>query len=107
SACFAPPPHHRDLHSFPTRRSSDLGERRAGREGRCMTATRRARAAYARMEAVQRPEVWIALRPVEDALADAARVDERLAAGEEQIGRAHAELQSRFDLVCRLLLEKK
>src|SRR5699024_228009 len=24
-----------------------------------------------------------------------------------QIGRAHAELQSRFDLVCRLLLEKK
>src|SRR5438067_5005117 len=24
-----------------------------------------------------------------------------------QIGRAHSELQSRFDLVCRLLLEKK
>src|SRR5207249_8671008 len=26
---------------------------------------------------------------------------------ENEIGRAHAELQSRFDLVCRLLLEKK
>src|SRR5207249_8280287 len=26
---------------------------------------------------------------------------------EGQIGRAHSELQSRFDLVCRLLLEKK
>ena len=25
----------------------------------------------------------------------------------EQIGRAHSELQSRSDLVCRLLLEKK
>src|SRR5699024_11921787 len=25
----------------------------------------------------------------------------------EEIGRAHAELQSRFELVCRLLLEKK
>src|SRR5437868_13497643 len=26
---------------------------------------------------------------------------------DEKIGRAHVELQSRFDLVCRLLLEKK
>src|SRR5207249_11482996 len=29
------------------------------------------------------------------------------AARQRQIGRAHVELQSRFDLVCRLLLEKK
>src|SRR5699024_11388496 len=26
---------------------------------------------------------------------------------DEEIGRAHSELQSRFDIVCRLLLEKK
>ncbi|WP_430331718.1 allophanate hydrolase [Rhodococcus sp. ACT016] len=40
------------------------------------------RAAYARIAACGRPEVWIRLRAEVDALADAARVEARIAAGE-------------------------
>ncbi|MGW0857087.1 allophanate hydrolase [Streptomyces sp. NPDC002690] len=48
-----------------------------------MTSTvERVRAAYTRIEEVDRPEVWIGLRPREDVEAEAARVDERVAAGE-------------------------
>ncbi|WP_298459828.1 allophanate hydrolase [uncultured Cellulomonas sp.] len=46
------------------------------------TATERVRAALARIAQVDRPEVFIDLRPDDDLLADAARVDERVAAGE-------------------------
>src|SRR5206468_11577010 len=68
---------HRDLHSFPTRRSSDLpaAPRRAGR--------------------VPRPR---------------GRTSGRRSARRESAGRSEehtSELQSRSDLVCRLLLEKK
>ncbi|AIG78346.1 amidase family protein [Amycolatopsis japonica] len=38
-------------------------------------------AAYDRIAEVDRPDVWITLRPVEDALVDAKAVDERLRAG--------------------------
>ncbi|OLZ48520.1 amidase family protein [Amycolatopsis keratiniphila] len=38
-------------------------------------------AAYDRISEVDRPDVWITLRPVEDALVDAKAVDERLRAG--------------------------
>ncbi|WP_220457964.1 MULTISPECIES: allophanate hydrolase [unclassified Actinotalea] len=44
--------------------------------------TQRVLDAYARLAAVDRPEVWITLRPEADALADAAAVEARLAAGE-------------------------
>ncbi len=47
-----------------------------------MSATARVREAYARIAETDRPEIWIALRPIEDVLADAARVEERVAAGE-------------------------
>ncbi|MEY2533194.1 MAG: allophanate hydrolase [bacterium] len=47
-----------------------------------VTATARVRRAYARIAEADRPEVWIALRPASAALADAAAVDERVAAGE-------------------------
>ncbi|WP_327179546.1 allophanate hydrolase [Streptomyces sp. NBC_01335] len=48
-----------------------------------MTSTvERVRAAYTRIEEVDRPEVWISLRPREDVEAEAARVDGRVAAGE-------------------------
>src|SRR5438445_6850107 len=75
--------HPRDLHSFPTRRSSDLRRavaraRRAAREGR------------ARDEGL--------------------RLDGRLAKRRATLGRSEehtSELQSRQYLVCRLLLEKK
>ncbi|MEU0964497.1 allophanate hydrolase [Streptomyces sp. NPDC005917] len=42
----------------------------------------RVRAAYARVEAVDRPEIWIGLRPREEAEAEARAIDERVARGE-------------------------
>ncbi|MFJ8491820.1 allophanate hydrolase [Streptomyces sp. NPDC094038] len=42
----------------------------------------RVRAAYARIEAVDRPEIWIDLRPRAEAEAEARAIDERVAAGE-------------------------
>ncbi|WP_044474105.1 amidase family protein, partial [Streptomyces turgidiscabies] len=42
----------------------------------------RVRMAYARIAAVDRPEVWIDLRPQSEAEAEATRIDERLAAGD-------------------------
>jgi allophanate hydrolase len=45
-------------------------------------ATERVRAAYAAMAAAGRAEVWITLRPEAEALAEAALVDARVAAGE-------------------------
>ncbi|MDX3579367.1 allophanate hydrolase [Streptomyces sp. FL07-04A] len=46
------------------------------------TTLRRIRAAYDRVEAVDRPEIWICLRPREEAEAEARAIDERVAAGE-------------------------
>ena len=47
-----------------------------------VSAAERVRAAYAAIDTAGRPEVWITLRAVGDALAEAAAVDARLAAGE-------------------------
>ncbi len=47
-----------------------------------MTTVERVRAAYARNAGADRPEAWITLRPEEEALAEAAGIDRRLAAGE-------------------------
>src|SRR5699024_11381221 len=76
---FYAPRHPRDLHSFPTRRSSDL--RRTGQSGHrgCSRGRppRRRRSRSSRRAGCRRSEEHT------------------------------SELQSRFDLVCRLLLEKK
>lgn len=48
-----------------------------------MTAVERVRAAYAAIEAGQRPEIWIFLRPMAESLADAEAVDVLVAAGAE------------------------
>jgi allophanate hydrolase len=48
-----------------------------------VTPSLRVRAAYERIEAADRPEVWITLRPLEEALADAVAVEARLEAGEK------------------------
>jgi allophanate hydrolase len=48
-----------------------------------VTAVERVRAAYAAIEAADRPEVWIALRDEAVALADAETIDARVAAGED------------------------
>src|SRR5438067_4694762 len=78
----------RDLHSFPTRRSSDL---------ECST-NQRMRSAFAVMPSTHRS------RSTTHALRSSARLpNSRYARSEEHT----SELQSRFDLVCRLLLEKK
>src|SRR5690606_41994392 len=91
SWCGAP----RDLHSFPTRRSSDLGDGRAARED--------GRAA----RALPRQEVRVVL-DVEDEHAPGRAVRVRRDAAREQRSEEHtSELQSRENLVCRLLLEKK
>ncbi|MFJ8505412.1 allophanate hydrolase [Streptomyces avermitilis] len=47
-----------------------------------MSTLSRVRAAYARVEAVDRPEIWIDLRSRADVEAEAAVIDERVAAGE-------------------------
>ncbi|UVO10986.1 allophanate hydrolase [Mycobacterium sp. SVM_VP21] len=47
------------------------------------TPTERVTAAYRRIAEADRPEVWIALRDEADVLADARRVEARLAAGED------------------------
>jgi allophanate hydrolase len=47
-----------------------------------ITAVERVRAAYARIAQVDRPEVWIDLRPQAETEADAATVDAKVAAGE-------------------------
>jgi allophanate hydrolase len=46
------------------------------------TAIDRVRAAYERIRAVDRPEIWISLRDERDALDEATRIDARVAAGE-------------------------
>src|SRR5690606_41797357 len=84
---------HRDLHSFPTRRSSDLARRRARRPrhrdgglSRCGGEDLRHR---------------LARGPCRKALPGASR-------GRRRRSEEHtSELQSRENLVCRLLLEKK
>src|SRR5699024_12433284 len=78
--CFQPSAHPRDLHSFPTRRSSDLNGQ-AGRQRRGTAAQRHQHAHQGRSQ----------------------RKRHQLGRSEEHT----SELQSRFDLVCRLLLEKK
>jgi allophanate hydrolase len=47
-----------------------------------VSAVARVRAAYAAIDAAGRPEVWITLRPAGEALAEAAGIDDRVAAGE-------------------------
>jgi allophanate hydrolase len=47
-----------------------------------ITATDRVNAAYRRIQAADRPEIWISLREQRDALDEAAAIDARVAAGE-------------------------
>src|SRR5207249_11805931 len=83
----------RDLHSFPTRRSSDLPGR--------LRAAGPLPDAHVGEVAGDRIRVGRPIRQrVDQQLLPAVQVEER---SEEHT----SELQSRFDLVCRLLLEKK
>src|SRR5437868_11435413 len=91
--------HHRDIHSFPTRRSSDLSPMSVsvpftpdnthgrGAEGAVRQAPTRARSIAPRYSDARR---------LHGDRSAPARSEEHT-----------SELQSRFELVCRLLLEKK
>src|SRR5207248_3634365 len=93
SLLFYAPVHHRDLHSFPTRRSSDLQRKPTSRSRRPARRTIPSRAGRA-------PERGSARRGGESG---AASTTSAAARSEEHT----SELQSPYDLVCRLLLEKK
>src|SRR5690606_41306526 len=87
----------RDLHSFPTRRSSDLAHRRAARERELVEATL--------VHHVDEELAGSAGAAAEDDVEHARRHAGLL---EELRSEEHtSELQSRENLVCRLLLEKK
>src|SRR5206468_11860037 len=92
----------RDLHSFPTRRSSDLGPvgpgLGAGR-GRLLGDGRRRRKRGSRGATAMTFNLY-----------DTFHATARRLEGDVQVERSEehtSELQSRSDLVCRLLLEKK
>src|SRR5690606_41483340 len=95
---------HRALHSFPTRRSSDLAQK--DNTDQVASATTEMAAS-----AVQVRENAIDTRRKSEDTAEAASKGEHLArAAVEGIERSEehtSELQSRENLVCRLLLEKK
>src|SRR5439155_27320657 len=90
---------HRDLHSFPTRRSSDLSLSR-----HCTAGTRRGstlpkpQSSNRRRPSTASMRPWLASIKVKPPRRSRAR-----ARSEEHT----SELQSRGHLVCRLLLEKK
>src|SRR5207249_8074751 len=86
--------HHRDLHSFPTRRSSDL-RRVVERVGDHM-----------HLRALQVVDELVRVSVV--VRVHCGGVTGRHSTAHAQRSEEHtSELQSRFDLVCRLLLEKK
>src|SRR5690606_41594936 len=85
---------HRDLHSFPTRRSSDLEAGLAGGRQRGMRGALRQLVGQGGLEGVAGHRLG------KDAL-DAG------VAGDHRSEEHTSELQSRENLVCRLLLEKK
>src|SRR5436189_3365975 len=79
---------HRDLHSFPTRRSSDLGQRaEIARDAKCHSVFR----------------IEIQSRCAAKSFRHSSRFARILLRSEEHT----SELQSPMYLVCRLLLEKK
>src|SRR5699024_11537396 len=87
-------PNHRDLHSFPTRRSSDL----------CSTGDAKVTRPSRRSGAAS----CCSLGSVSPARRSRRRLMRATSARRRSRSEEHtSELQSRFDLVCRLLLEKK
>src|SRR5207248_11548129 len=88
SPFFSSHPPHQALHSFPTRRSSDLSATTSADRSRPRAGPPDARAASFSEAFKSSPAA-------------------RSAGTSPKIGRAHVELQSPYDLVCRLLLEKK
>src|SRR5438105_5547922 len=94
---------HPDLHSFPTRRSSDLEGAPALLQGRLRSTSSVSRV-LCRARVASRAAAIIPLgRALPHASSSQPAGVGRVARSEEHT----SELQSRVDLVCRLLLEKK
>src|SRR5207248_9571111 len=95
----------RDLHSFPTRRSSDLVVPHRFHARHDAVARRYLYQIARRRTAFAKPYVWWVKDPVDVARmrAGAQALDVHRIRSEEHT----SELQSPYDLVCRLLLEKK
>src|SRR5207249_6368289 len=97
---------HRDLHSFPTRRSSDLEEGLELEPGEAAEELLARMLEYARYRATA-----AMLRELLDAEHGyryrSAPLPPQLRRVSVRSEEHTSELQSRFDLVCRLLLEKK
>src|SRR5207253_3483702 len=94
----------RDLHSFPTRRSSDLGgELPDDRDRGCVPVTHPSRHFPAQGGAVCQPSVQAL--PLQHAEFTLGHVQPTAMFGRSE--EHTSELQSRGHLVCRLLLEKK
>src|SRR5699024_11717313 len=92
---------HTDPHAFPTRRSSDLASSPSG-----TSASLRFEANYRRRSEQQIPSETATTKSNSPSINNRARYGHSSATAlrsEEHT----SELQSRFDLVCRLLLEKK
>src|SRR5699024_12344592 len=91
-------------HSFPTRRSSDLTAKRGGFSSGCLCSTSKCRRNFrdfsprrdGRFRICQHRRAAGITQSVGQCLYEPVRSEEHT-----------SELQSRFDLVCRLLLEKK
>src|SRR5690606_40912343 len=97
---------HRDLHSFPTRRSSDLGMPL----GEIRSAlVRDLRSARSEMEALLAQTVELAEQVLDGDDEDIVVTGQNRLIGLQDLrSEEHtSELQSRENLVCRLLLEKK
>src|SRR5206468_11957658 len=98
--CLSSSLHRRALHSFPTRRSSDLGRVRESPPLPASTPT-------AWPSERRSPAYWVT--PICCARSDwpASRASSRRNRDYPRSEEHTSELQSRSDLVCRLLLEKK
>src|SRR5688572_32218022 len=97
SVSFIPPPEdNRDLHSFPTRRSSDLGSRRWPARGWDGGSPRGTPRDHLRSRRASRARAAGGRRGSSPSTPRRARSEEHT-----------SELQSQSNLVCRLLLEKK
>src|SRR5206468_10321738 len=98
--------HLRDLHSFPTRRSSDLNTMHEVWDHPQLKARERWRevgSSVGPLPAMLPPGTWNDGPRMDPVPALGEHTDAILARSEEHT----SELQSRSDLVCRLLLEKK
>src|SRR5207253_7879324 len=106
SSCFQRSTELRALHSFPTRRSSDLQSKLR------MVVGQNARRSHVELK---RSQIWILLYLLNELVSESSCVrffidgnlSSRLVVTYDRSEEHTSELQSRGHLVCRLLLEKK